>query len=1506
MIEVSKKRKLFSGIAILLVIALIITLFPLGVFADNGASVTDAVYGDSSVTDSVYGEFTVTSIVYDSDPSHFSYNNSFVCFDDLANEYQCASITGYSGPGGNIVIPDEIDGYPVTSIFIDAFRGNSDILSVVIPEGVTYIWQGAFSMMPNLTSITLPEGITGIGEGAFAENENLTSITLPSTLSNLPDYAFAGTGLTSIEIPSSVTSIGNNTFASTKLESVVIPASVTDIGIYAFRHCYNLKSIVIESPNTVISDFIGTIPQQTTIVGHVGSPAEEYAIANNINFKDITTGTDVPEIDNGGQDPISRYHRGEDVVIRDLFEDEDLATYFAEWVSYEFGQQWSVTDLINKVDVETRIMALYVDSGFSYVSFGDPASNMGVSSLEGMQIFDKGLFKNPRIAKNIYFPNSSLTNVDPLSFLEDAKDLFLNDGQLTNVNGLRNLRTVENLNLGRNKLTDISGLSSLTAVGTLRLNDNQLTNNDMATLTSIFNKAKPNYVDVAYNYFVLGDAESTQFFSDLMKITSYVASRSPQYNFEFVPTGSVKVEYRNRDTNEIIDSEVFTNVDILKPQTYYAKDIDGYSLDDDFEKTVTGFDATESAVLTPKFLLRGIYAPDPNTSVDDLVNWNSVTYTIKDDSVLKYDAVSKNIEVIGSGNTEIDVVENGEYRGTYTVDTGAFGSNPVVFYYKKLPPSHYTVTVQVEGQGTTNPSAGTYQYPAGEWVNLIAISAEDGYVFEKWVINGKEYFFKTPGFTLDEDIVAIAYFKPTASEQYTLTVNQIGDGNVSPAGVSKHNPADLVTLTANPAAGNKFVKWVVNGVEFYNPVLTITMNTDTIATAYFEPLTQYTLTVDQVGEGNVSPAGVSKFYEFETVELTANPADGYKFVKWVVNGKDVLNANFTLTMMEDTTAVAYFEPLPPNEPRLFTLTVNQVGEGTITPSSSDGKLVYKENEKVVLNAEPADGYQFIKWVVDGQEYTEAEITIKMDKDKTATAYFEKVTPSPVIKGKITVEFRDTVTNEKIKEDEVLTDLDLGEHSYIAETQIGVYELVGEALKKVVLTVAEPIQKITYFYKEKVITPPAEDDPVEPPVVEPPVDDDDPVEPPVGEPAVDDDPVEPPVVQEPLTPPVVVEPADPPVVEVPAEPPVVEQPEEPIGNEKPVVEDPVADQPVENEPAIDQEPVSDEGSSEDVPVSNDVSIVEKVPELDQVRIVAIDVETDEVLTEEILRDLPLGKQVISAPAIEGYEPLAPFIQSVTVAAQGRQLVVEFRYQKLKQFGTVFGVVTDVRGNPIKGIQVELHSNPRVTVTHTNDFGEYKFENVELGAHTVILKNPFTDGTQGKIDVLVYQEDGALNNWSELLSSAEIDVAIELNELRSVQRIDFIIDAVDSKPSIPKVPQIQTPFEYSDPIDPPVEDEKLPIIPIAVSAITFIVLVVVYFRRKNVVVYDQDGIVVRKLRIAVKPETEIDLSGLQGTEFLVKFKKPDLFRGIELFIKYDNAVRFPVILSNDQDFIKVTIN
>src|SRR5207248_8206292 len=77
------------------------------------------------------------------------------------------TITGYTGPGGNVVIPDTIDALPVTSIgdgalsFINnlsdqsKLTGLSNMTSVTIPDGVTYLGEGAFAGCPNLATITI-------------------------------------------------------------------------------------------------------------------------------------------------------------------------------------------------------------------------------------------------------------------------------------------------------------------------------------------------------------------------------------------------------------------------------------------------------------------------------------------------------------------------------------------------------------------------------------------------------------------------------------------------------------------------------------------------------------------------------------------------------------------------------------------------------------------------------------------------------------------------------------------------------------------------------------------------------------------------------------------------------------------------------------------------------------------------------------------------------------------------------------------------------------------------------------------------------------------------------------------------------------------------------------------------------------------------------------------------------------------------------------------------------
>jgi hypothetical protein len=49
------------------------------------------------------------------------------------------TITGYTGDGGNVVIPSRIRGFPVTGIGELAFSGCIGLTSVSIPAGVTSI-----------------------------------------------------------------------------------------------------------------------------------------------------------------------------------------------------------------------------------------------------------------------------------------------------------------------------------------------------------------------------------------------------------------------------------------------------------------------------------------------------------------------------------------------------------------------------------------------------------------------------------------------------------------------------------------------------------------------------------------------------------------------------------------------------------------------------------------------------------------------------------------------------------------------------------------------------------------------------------------------------------------------------------------------------------------------------------------------------------------------------------------------------------------------------------------------------------------------------------------------------------------------------------------------------------------------------------------------------------------------------------------------------------------------
>ena len=189
------------------------------------------------------------------------------------------TITGYTGSGGAVSIPDTINGMPVTRIGDYAFYITATLTSVTIPNGVTSIGDRAFFNCANLTAITLPASLTSIGNWAFQSCTSLADITLPAGITSIGESTFYScTKLAGVTMSASLTSIGRWAFFNcSSLVSVTFPASVTSIDSWAFKSCTKLASVTIPSGVTNIADGVFafctgltgvTLPAGVTIIGN--------------------------------------------------------------------------------------------------------------------------------------------------------------------------------------------------------------------------------------------------------------------------------------------------------------------------------------------------------------------------------------------------------------------------------------------------------------------------------------------------------------------------------------------------------------------------------------------------------------------------------------------------------------------------------------------------------------------------------------------------------------------------------------------------------------------------------------------------------------------------------------------------------------------------------------------------------------------------------------------------------------------------------------------------------------------------------------------------------------------------------------------------------------------------------------------------------------------------------------------------------------------------------------
>ena len=156
------------------------------------------------------------------------------------------TITGYTGPGGAVNIPDSINGLPVTAIGDFAFKQHLNVTGMTIPSSVTSIGNWALSST-SITNMVIPNSVTNLGDYAMYYVYPLFSVVVPGSVQNIGSYAFSTCPLLGrITLLEGVASIGTNAFAGDNFGSMIIPASVTNIAYEAFAGCYNLSGLYFE------------------------------------------------------------------------------------------------------------------------------------------------------------------------------------------------------------------------------------------------------------------------------------------------------------------------------------------------------------------------------------------------------------------------------------------------------------------------------------------------------------------------------------------------------------------------------------------------------------------------------------------------------------------------------------------------------------------------------------------------------------------------------------------------------------------------------------------------------------------------------------------------------------------------------------------------------------------------------------------------------------------------------------------------------------------------------------------------------------------------------------------------------------------------------------------------------------------------------------------------------------------------------------------------------------